>query len=167
MYETFYDLKESPFSIQPDPEFLYFGRRHLYAYEMMKHVIKSSSNFIVISGEVGCGKTTLVRHLLNDWGDDLTVGLVYNTHREIDDLFAWIMLAFGLPYEGYSNTELENIFKQFLLEQRDLGKKVLLIVDEAQNINLEALELLRSLLDDNKSHSFTIRAIAIFQTHCG
>ena len=163
MYETFYDLREPPFSIQPDPDFLYFGRRYHYAYAMMKHGIKDSSNFIVISGEIGCGKTTLVRRLLNDWGDDLTVGLVYNTHREIDDLFAWVMLAFGLPYEGFSKSELEDVFKQFLVEQRDLGKMVLLIVDEAQNVNMKALELLRSLLDQNTEQSKLLKIMLVGQ----
>lgn len=149
MYEAFYDLRESPFSIQPDPDFIYFGRRHSYAYAMMKHSIKDQSNFIVISGEIGCGKTTLVRHLLNEWGNELTVGLLYNTHRDIEDLLAWIMLAYGLPYEGLSREALDKAFQHFLLEQHGLGKKVLLIVDEAQNINFEALESLRGLLHHN------------------
>ena len=102
MYEAFYCLKEKPFSIQPDPEFLYFGRRHTYAYAMMEFGINSRAGFMVISGEIGCGKTTLIRHLLNNLAPNLNVGLVYNTHREIANLLEWIMLALGLPYEGMS-----------------------------------------------------------------
>lgn len=149
MYETFYNLNEAPFSIQPDPEFLYFGRRHAYAYAMMEHCIRDKSNFIVISGEIGCGKTTLVRHFLNNWDSNLTIGLVNNTSRDIVDFLEWIMLAFGLPYEGYSREELAEIFNRFLIKKNGLGKSVLLIVDEAQNLNHDALESLRVLLNIN------------------
>lgn len=149
MYETFYGLKDNPFSIQPDPDFLYFGRRHTYAYAMMEYGIRDKAGFIVISGEIGCGKTTLVRHLLNKLASSLTVGLVYNTHREIGDLLEWIMLAFGLPYEGKSRVALYDIFQRFLIEQYGMGKSVLLIVDEAQNINPDALESLRMLSNIN------------------
>jgi general secretion pathway protein A len=80
MYQEFYGLKENPFSIQPDPDYLYLGRRHAYAYAMMEYGIKNRAGFTVISGEIGCGKTTLVRHLLNNISPSVTVGLVYNTH---------------------------------------------------------------------------------------
>jgi type II secretory pathway predicted ATPase ExeA len=149
MYKAFYGLKDNPFSIQPDPEYLYFGRRHTYAYAMMEYGIKDKAGFIVISGEIGCGKTTLVRHLLNNLSSNLTVGLVYNTHREIADLLEWIMLAFGLPYEGLSRVALYDVFQRFLIEQYGMGKSVLLIVDEAQNINPDALESLRMLSNIN------------------
>jgi type II secretory pathway predicted ATPase ExeA len=149
MYEAFYGLKGNPFSIQPDPDFLYFGRRHTYAYAMMEYGIRDKAGFIVISGEIGCGKTTLVRHLLNNLSSSLTVGLVYNTHREIADLLEWIMLAFGLPYEGKSRVALYDTFQRFLITQYGLGKSVLLIVDEAQNINPDALESLRMLSNIN------------------
>lgn len=149
MYEAFYGLKGNPFSIQPDPDFLYFGRRHTYAYAMMEYGITDKAGFIVISGEIGCGKTTLVRHLLNNLSPSVTVGLVNNTHREIADLLEWIMLAFGLPYEGLSRVALYDVFQRFLIEQYGLGKSVLLIVDEAQNINPVAFESLRMLSNIN------------------
>lgn len=149
MYEAFYGLTENPFSIQPDPDYLYFGRRHTYAYAMMEYGIRDKAGFIVISGEIGCGKTTLVRHLLNHLSSSLTVGIVYNTHREIPDLLEWIMLSFGLPYEGKSRVALYDTFQRFLIDQYGKGKSVLLIVDEAQNINPDALESLRMLSNIN------------------
>jgi len=164
MYKSFYGLKEAPFSIQPDPDFLYFGRRHTYAYAMMKHVITEKSNFIVISGEIGCGKTTLVRHLLNNWdATQMTVGLVYNTHREIEDLFEWVMLAFGLPYEGRSRDEIDAAFQYFLIEQHCMGKSVLLIIDEAQNLNPASLESLRKLLNINSDQYQLLQIMLVGQ----
>lgn len=117
MYQAFYGLRENPFSLQPDPDFLYFGRRHSYAYAMMEFGIRNRAGFMVISGEIGCGKTTLVRHLLNNLPNELVVGLVSNTHREIANLLQWIMLSFGLTYEGQSNVALFDEFQRFLIKQ--------------------------------------------------
>lgn len=163
MYEAFYGLKEKPFSIQPDPDFLYFGRRHTYAYAMMEFGIKNGAGFSVLSGEIGCGKTTLIRHLLNDLSPSHTVGLVYNTHRDIVDLLEWIMLAFGLPYEGKSKVALYDTFQRFLVEQYGLGKRVLLIVDEAQNLNPDALESLRMLSNINADKFQLLQIILVGQ----
>lgn len=163
MYEAFYGLKEKPFSIQPDPEFLYFGRRHTYAYAMMEYGIKNGAGFSVISGEIGCGKTTLIRHLLNNLEPNHMVGLVYNTHRDIPDLLGWIMLAFGLPYEGLSRVALYDAFQRFLIEQHGLGKRVLVIVDEAQNLNPDALESLRMLSNINADKYQLLQIILVGQ----
>ena len=163
MYEEFYGLKEKPFSIQPDPAFIYFGRRHTYAYAMMEYGVKNGAGFSVISGEIGCGKTTLVRHLLNNLDTSHTVGLVYNTHKEIADLLAWIMLAFGLPYEGLSNVALYDNFQRFLIDQYRLEKSVLLIIDEAQNLNPDALESLRMLSNINADKFQLLQIILVGQ----
>ena len=135
MYEAFYGLKEKPFSIQPDPEFLFFSLRHSMAYAMLEYGVQNRAGFSVICGEIGCGKTTLVRHLLNNLGDELTVGIVYNTHEHIDDLLGWIMLSFNQPYEGKSNLALYDAFQQFLIKCYSENKRVVLIVDEAQNLS--------------------------------
>lgn len=163
MYEEFYGLKENPFSIQPDPDFIYFGRRYAYAYAMMEFGINNRAGFMVISGEIGCGKTTLVRHLLNNLSPSVTVGMVYNTHREIANLLEWIMLAFGLPYEGMSAVALYDAFQRFLIEQYGLGKSVLLIVDEAQNLNPGALESLRMLSNINADKHQLLQVMLVGQ----
>jgi general secretion pathway protein A len=149
MYETFYGLTENPFSIQPDPDFLYFSPKYSQAYAMMEYGIKNKSGFIAITGEVGCGKTTLIRHLLNNLPADMNVGLVYNTHNDIANLLEWIMLAFGLPYEGMSMVALYDAFQRYLIDQYGLEKGVLLIIDEAQNLSAAALESLRMLSNIN------------------
>ena len=163
MYQAFYGLKENPFSIQPDPDFLYFGRRHTYAYAMMEFGIRNKVGFMVISGEIGCGKTTLVRHLLNNLAPELTVGLVYNTHREIANLLQWIMLSFGLAYEGQSSVALFDAFQQFLIKQYGFGKTVLLIIDEAHNLSADALESLRMLSNINADKNQLLQIMLVGQ----
>jgi type II secretory pathway predicted ATPase ExeA len=130
---------------------------------MMEFGIKNRAGFMVVSGEIGCGKTTLVRHLLNNLAPDLTVGLVYNTHREIPNLLQWVMLSLGLPYEGLSNVALFDTFQRFLIEQYGLGKSVLLIIDEAQNLCEDALESLRMLSNINADKNQLLQIMLVGQ----
>jgi general secretion pathway protein A len=163
MYEEFYGLKEKPFSIQPDPDFLFFSIRHSMAYAMLEYGVQNRAGFSVICGEIGCGKTTLVRHLLNNLSNELTVGIVYNTHKHIDDLLSWIMLAFNQPYEGKSNLALFDAFQQFLIKCYAEEKRVVLIVDEAQNLTPAALESLRMLSNINADKDQLLQIILVGQ----
>lgn len=163
MYEDFYGLKEKPFTIQPDPDFLFFGRRHSMAYSMLEYGIASRAGFSVICGEIGCGKTTLVRHLLNNIGSDIKVGIVYNTHQKVDDLLGWIMLAFEQPYAGLSEIELFDAFQKFLISSYVAGQRVVLIVDEAQNLSPGALESLRMLSNINADKDQLLQVILVGQ----
>ncbi len=163
MYEDFYGLKEKPFSIQPDPEFLFFSVRHSMAYAMLEYGVQNRSAFSVICGEIGCGKTTLVRHLLNNLEEQLTIGIVYNTHQNIDDLLGWIMLAFNQPYEGKSNLALFDEFQQFLIRSYAEDKRVVLIIDEAQNLTVGALESLRMLSNINADKDQLLQIILVGQ----
>ncbi len=163
MYEDFYGLKEKPFSIQPDPDFLFFSVRHSMAYAMLEYGIQNRAAFSVICGEIGCGKTTIVRHLLNNLDEQLTVGIVYNTHQNIDDLLGWIMLAFNQPYEGKSNLALFDDFQQFLINRYAEDKRVVLIIDEAQNLTAGALESLRMLSNINADKDQLLQIILVGQ----
>ena len=163
MYQTYYGLKEKPFSIQPDPDFLFFGRRHSMAFAMLEYGISNQAGFSVICGEIGCGKTTLIRHLLNSIGDELTVGIVYNTHKDTDDLLEWVLLAFGQPYDGMSKIGLYDSFQQFLILNYSQGKRVVLIIDEAQNLNPKALESLRMLSNINADKDQLIQIVLVGQ----
>ncbi|MDF1483446.1 ExeA family protein [Extensimonas sp. H3M7-6] len=163
MYEAFYGLKEKPFSIQPDPDFLFLGKRHSLAYTMLQYGIQNRANFSVICGDIGCGKTTLIRHLLNQLGPDLTVGLVYNTHPDIADLLEWIMLAFGQPYEGMSSVARYDAFQRFLINEYGAGRRTILIVDEAQNLSVGALESLRMLSNINVDKAQLLQVILVGQ----
>jgi general secretion pathway protein A len=163
MYEAFYGLKEKPFTIQPDPDFLYFGKHHSMAYMMLEYGIRNRAGFSVISGEIGCGKTTLIHHLLNSLGQEMTVGLVYNTHRDIADLLEWIMLSFGLPYDNMSQVARYDAFQRFLIGEYSKGKRVVLIVDEAQNLSPGALESLRMLSNINSGKDQLLQIILVGQ----
>jgi type II secretory pathway predicted ATPase ExeA len=163
MYEAFYGLKENPFSIQPDPEYLFMGKRHSMAYAMLEYSIRNKAGFAVISGDIGCGKTTLIRKLLEDLGESTCIGLVYNTHQDIANLLEWIMLSFGQPYSGLSQVELYDAFQRFLIEQYGAGKRVLLIVDEAQNLHPSALESLRMLSNINADKHQLLQMILVGQ----
>ena len=163
MYEAFYGLQEKPFSIQPDPGFLFMGRRHSMAYAMLEYGVANRAGFTVISGEIGCGKTTLIRNLLSNLDAQMLVGLVSNTHQDITDLLEWVMLAFGLPYEGLSKVALYDTFQQFLVRQYAAGKRVQLIVDEAQNLSPGALESLRVLSNINADKDQLLQVILVGQ----
>lgn len=163
MYEAFYGFKEKPFSIQPDPDFLYLGRRHGLAYSMLEYSILNREGFAVICGDIGCGKTTLIRKLLNELGKDVTVGLVYNTHQEINNILEWIMLAFGQPHEGMSPVGLYAAFQHFLIAHYQQKRRVVLIVDEAQNLNANVLETLRMLSNINADKDQLLQIILVGQ----
>ena len=163
MYEAFYGLREKPFSIQPDPDFLFMSKRHGMAYAMLEYTIRNKAGFAVICGEIGCGKTTLVRHLLNNLGPDVCIGLVSNTHQDIPDLLEWIMLAFGQPYDGLSPVAMYDAFQRFLIQQYAARKRVLLIIDEAQNLSPAALESLRMLSNINADKDLLLQIVLVGQ----
>jgi general secretion pathway protein A len=163
MYETYYGLTEKPFSIQPDPAFLFMSKRHRLAFTMLEYGVRNRVGFSVICGEIGCGKTTLVRKLLADLDESVTVGLVYNTHTDIADLLEWIMLAFGQPYASMTPVERYDRFQQFLLAEYAARRRVVLIVDEAQNLNAGALESLRMLSNINADKDQLLQVILVGQ----
>lgn len=163
MYESFYGFKEKPFTIQPDPDFLFLSGRHSMAYAMLEYGVRNQAGFSVICGDIGCGKTTLLRHLINNLGDELTVGIVYNTHQDMDELISWIMMAFDQPYESKSYLALFDAFQQFLIKSYAENKRAVLIIDEAQNLSPKALESLRMLSNINADKDQLLQVILVGQ----
>jgi general secretion pathway protein A len=149
MYEAYYGLREKPFSILPDPDLIYWGRTHRTAFSMLEFGVMNNAQFTVITGEVGSGKTTLVRHLLRRLNPRTTnVGLISNTPQGSEELLQWIMVSLNLPFEGTTPALLKNL-QDFLYGQRATGRHTILIVDEAQNLGEQALEALRMLSNIN------------------
>ena len=96
MYEQFYGLNRKPFSLTPDPEFLYLSKQHAVTLAMLEYGLGNQAGFTLITGEIGSGKTTLIRHILKNMGKEVTVGVITNTHRNFGDLLTWILSAYGL-----------------------------------------------------------------------
>lgn len=163
MYESHYGLKEKPFSLSPDPHFLYLANNHLMALAMLEYGVGQQAGFSLITGEVGSGKTTLIRHLLGKLDGDITVGLISNTHHAFGRLLQWVLLAFGLEYKGKEDVELYQTFTAFLIAEYGKGRRVLLIVDEAQNLGPRTLEELRVLSNINADKHFILQMLLVGQ----
>jgi general secretion pathway protein A len=163
MYEAFYGFREKPFSILPDPSFLYFSREHSMALDLLEYGLMNQAGFNVITGEIGTGKTTLVRYVLSRLGADVTVGLISNTHRAFGELLQWILYAFRLQHRGKEKVEMFQDFVDFLVEQYAQNRRTLLIVDEAQNMSADTLEELRMLSNVNADKDQVLQVILVGQ----
>jgi general secretion pathway protein A len=162
MYEAFYGLREKPFSILPDPALIYWCQSHRLAFAMLEFGVMNSAGFTVITGEIGCGKTTLIRYLLRKLDDHVTTCLISNTPRAQDGLLPWILMSLNQPFEG-SNPALFKRFQHFLHDQFASGRRTILIVDEAQNLGSGALEELRMLSNINADKHQFLQVILVGQ----
>ncbi len=163
MYEVFYGLKEKPFSLLPDPSYLYLSEKHQMALTLLEYSLVNQAGFCVISGITGAGKTTLIRHLLNQFGDNVAVGLITNTHQSFNELLRWILMAFNLDFSSDSKPRLYQTFVSFLIEQYAKNRNTVLIVDEAQNMSVETLEELRMLSNINADKDQVLQIILVGQ----
>ena len=163
MYESFFGLRARPFSLVPDPNFLYLSRHHRNGLKMLEHSLREQASFTLISGEVGTGKTVMVRKFLQLLPSSTSVGLVTNTHESIGSLIEWILLSFGLDYRGRDKIELYDILNQYLQDQRRNNRPSLLIIDEAQNLSISALEELRMLSNVNEDKNLILQIILVGQ----
>ncbi|MGV3654259.1 MAG: XrtA/PEP-CTERM system-associated ATPase [Noviherbaspirillum sp.] len=146
MYESFYGLNAKPFQLRPDPDFFYGSKGHKRAMAYLEYGLSQGEGFIVITGEVGAGKTTLVRNLFRglDAGN-IVAAQIANTRLDSDDTLRMVVAAFGLPFENAGKAALLTRLEQFLRQCDRQGKRALLVVDEAQNLSPQAVEELRML----------------------
>jgi len=162
MYEAFYQLREKPFSILPDPDMIYWGRMHSMAFTMLEFGVLNNAGFTVITGEIGSGKTTLVRYLLRQLNASLTVGLISNSPQGRQELLEWILMSLGQNFEG-SYPVLFKRLQDFLHSQFASGRRTVLIIDEAQNLEAGSLEHLRMLSNINADKFQVLQLILVGQ----
>jgi len=162
MYERFYNLRERPFSLTPDPDYLYPSRVHKEALSYLRYGIEGHAGFIVITGEIGSGKTTLLQTALRSLDHQTSVSRIVNTMLDARELLEAVMLDYGLdPSPDHSKPVLLRDLARYLVDQRSMGRLALLVIDEAQNLSLAALEEVRMLsnLETEKSKLIQIALI--------
>src|SRR5262245_16277996 len=164
MYERFYNLRERPFSLTPDPDYLFLSRVHREGLNHLRYGIESRAGFVVITGEIGCGKTTLLQTVLRGLDQQTAISRIVNTSLDSRELIEAVMLDFGLnPPHGQSKPFLLRDLARFLVDQRNAGRHVLLVIDEAQNLTEQALEEVRMLSNLETEKSKLIQIVLIGQ----
>jgi len=145
MYEEFYGLKEKPFSFTPDPQYLYPSQAHRTAIDSLLYGIYQRQGFMVLTGDIGTGKTTICRAILEKLNKNVKTAVIFTSLLEEGELLKSILQDLGISSEAKSNKEWMNALNNFLLQQLSQGKNVVLIIDEAQNLSTPVLEEIRML----------------------
>lgn len=164
LYNEHFGFRERPFSLSPDPEFLFWSKAHTRALSVLQYGLVTRAPLTLVSGEVGTGKTTLIQELLRTIEDDVTIGLISNARGDRGDLLRWVLSAFDVDLpEGGDYVALFQKFQDFVLAEYAAGRHVALIVDEAQNLGAETLEELRMLTNINSGKDELLQIILVGQ----
>ena len=164
MYAGYFGLTRRPFTLVPDPEFLFWSPQHRRAFAVLEFGIMARAPITLITGEVGSGKTTLVHALLGRMTEDLRVGLVANAQGDRGELLQWAMNALGMEIrEGESYVQMFRRFQDQLVADYAAGRRVILIFDEAQNLTKQGLEELRMFTNINSNQDELIQLILVGQ----
>lgn len=143
MYLSYYGFQEKPFTITPNPRFIFLSKNHREAFAHLLYGVRSQAGFMMLTGEIGTGKTTILRGLLHELGDvEYRAALILNPCLSATELLRAVNREFGLPDSG-SKSELLQLLNQFLLEHHRQGRTVLLVIDESQNLDADVLEQIR------------------------
>jgi len=145
MYESFYGLREKPFNLTPDPRFLYLSKRHKEAFAHLLYGIRNRSGFVEITGEVGTGKTTICRTLLEQVGPEVEIAFIFNPYLSATELLRAVNEDFGIKSSAVTKKELIDELNAHLLDRRQEGKNCVLLIDEAQDLSAPVLEQIRLL----------------------
>jgi general secretion pathway protein A len=144
-YLEHFELSEQPFRLTPDPDFLYWSKQHARAKAYMESTIWLADGFVVITGEIGSGKTTLLQSCLSELDDDVICAVVSQTQLTPKQFLQAVLTEFGFKPFNKRKVELLDMLNMFLIEQYSSGKKVVLIIDEAQNLSTKVLEEVRMI----------------------
>jgi general secretion pathway protein A len=159
MYESFYNLRAKPFALLPDSDFLYAGSMHRAAYSILEYGLINEAPFIVLTGEPGMGKTSLLQKLISEHREKLSIGLVTNARYNIEHLLPWVLLSLGLSKKQLDPVEAYYVFSEFLIQESKQHRRVILIIDEAQSLGTDLLEELRLLSNLNDGKALKLQII--------
>ncbi|HLZ96639.1 MAG TPA: AAA family ATPase [Steroidobacteraceae bacterium] len=159
MYLELFKLHELPFRLSPDPQFLYLSKQHARAKAYMESTIWFTDGFVVITGEIGAGKTTLIETFLHELQTDVVIAQINQTQLTPTAFLQTLLVQFGFSPFNMKKPEVLATLNQFLMEQHDAGRKVLLIVDEAQNLSYRVLEEIRMLSGVESAKEKALRII--------
>ena len=164
IYTVHFGLRERPFSLVPDPDFLFWSAQHRRAYTMLEYGILTRAPITLITGDVGAGKTTLLQHLLKSVSEEVRVGLIANAHGSRGELLRWVLLALNQPTLSKSSyVDLFGQFQTYLIAEYAQGRRVILIFDEAQNLSRESLEELRMFTNINTNKDELLQLVLVGQ----
>lgn len=162
-YKAFFGLSMKPFELVPNPAFLYMSRTHRKALSYLDYGIREGAGFVLLTGEVGCGKTTLVRNLMRQLDETIILSKVFNTKVSSEQLVSMINDDYGLDVKGKDKTALIKDLYDFLIEMLASGKRPVLIIDEAQNLAPELLEEVRMLSNLETDTSKLLQIVLVGQ----
>lgn len=159
-FQSGFGFSERPFSLTPDPDFLFWSQHHRKAFTVLEYGVMSGAPITVLTGEVGAGKTTLIHQLLRTTSDRTEIGLISNAHRDGGSLKRWVLDAFDVTVpEGTDDVAAFRELQDHLLEVYARGDKCILIVDEAQTLSTQQLEELRMLTNVNSGKSELLQLV--------
>ena len=165
MYETYYGLKENPFNVTPNPDYLFLGENHKEALAHLLYGVREKKGFIVITGEVGTGKTTLIHYLLDklDGNNHTKTAFLFNPKLTVNDFIQYILKDLGVRIQGQTKGEYLHNLHRYLLNAYRRDERVILIVDEAHGLNPELLEEIRLLSNLETSKSKLLQIVLVGQ----
>ncbi len=163
MYESFYGLRENPFNLTPDPKYLFLSHSHREAMGHMRYGVEQRKGFILITGGIGTGKTTLCRTFLNDVSGSAQSALIFNPFVSEEELLQTINQELGIPFQGLSRKGLLDELNDYLIQQYSRGRTTVLIIDEAQNLDLQMLEKIRMLSNLETSEEKLFQIVLVGQ----
>lgn len=163
LYEHAFGLSERPFTLVPDPEFLFWSPQHRNAFSVLEFGVLSRAPITLVTGEIGSGKTTLLQALLRKIETDLTVGLISNAQGGRGELLQWVLNAFDIAPNAEGYVQQFQALQDFLVAEYGEGRRALLIIDEAQNLSAEGLEEIRMLTNINANKDELIQLILVGQ----
>ena len=163
MYETFFNLKQKPFDLLPNPDFLFMSSSHKKALSYLDYGIRERVGFILLTGEIGSGKTTVIRNLIKKNLTNVVLSKIFNTRVDSEQLIAMINDDFGLPVQNKDKITMLRDLNAFLIEQFEVGHQPVLIIDEAQNLSQELLEEIRMLSNLETDNAKLLQIILVGQ----